>query len=64
MRDEGGMAREDRAGPAGHVGLAFEVIQRLAFLRRAGAGKLQQSMIDRLGRRRLHGGQRCGAGHP
>jgi methylmalonyl-CoA mutase cobalamin-binding subunit len=48
MRDEGEMAREDRAGPAGHVGLAFEVIKRLAFLRRAGAGKLQQSMIDRL----------------
>ncbi len=48
MRDEGGMAREDRNGPAGHVGLAIEVIQRLASLRRAGAGKLQQSMIDRL----------------
>jgi len=48
MRDEGGMARQDRDRPAGHVGLAIEVIERLAMLRRAGAGKLQEPLLDRL----------------
>ena len=48
MRDEGGIAREDRKTPAGHVGLAVEVIQRLASMRRAGVGKLQQPLLDHL----------------
>lgn len=48
MRDEGGVAREDRKTPAGHVGLAVEVIQRLASMRRAGVGKLQQPLLDHL----------------
>ena len=48
MRDEGGIAREDRKTPAGHVGLAVEVIQRLASMRRGGVGKLQQPLLDHL----------------
>jgi MerR family transcriptional regulator, light-induced transcriptional regulator len=48
MRDDGGIAREDRKSPAGHVGLAVEVINRLASLRRAGVGKLQQPILDQL----------------
>lgn len=48
MRDVGGMAREDRDNPGGHVGFAMEVIQRLASRRQAGGGKLQQPLLDRL----------------
>lgn len=48
MRDVGGMAREDRDNPAGHIGFAIEVIERLASRRQAGGGKLQQPLLDRL----------------
>lgn len=48
MRDDGGTAREDRKSPAGHAGLAVEVINRLASIRREGVGKLQAPLLDHL----------------
>lgn len=48
MRDDGSIAKEDRLVSSDHVGLAIQVIERLAMRRTGGVAVLKQALINRL----------------
>lgn len=48
MRDDGSITKDDRQSPRGHIGLAFEVIERLAARRTEGVGHLKKELLRQL----------------